>query len=183
MLIGVTGTHASGKDSVSDYLKEKGFFHFSLSDAIRAECDKRGLPKDRDTLRDMGNELREKQGASVLAKLAVEALEKTGAQNAVITSVRNPEEVKFLKKQPGFIFLAVDAPIKLRYERAKSRHRESDFIDFETFKKQEALEVAGGPGKQNLGEVMAMADHITINDSTIENLRKKINKILKLYAN
>jgi len=179
MIIGVTGTMASGKDSVSDYLKEKGFFHFSLSDAIRAECDKRGLPKDRDTLRNLGNELREKQGAGVLAKFALEAIEKSGAKNAVITSIRNPEEVKLLKKRGGFIFLAVDAPVELRYKRAKSRHREDDFVDFETFKKQEKMEMAGGPGKQNLGEVMAMADHILINDGTMENLRKKIDLILK----
>ncbi|MFZ2357117.1 MAG: AAA family ATPase [Candidatus Omnitrophota bacterium] len=180
MLIGVTGTMASGKDSVSEYLKEKGFFHFSLSDAIRTECDKRGLPKDRDTLRNLGNELREKQGANVLAKLAIHAIATNGAKNTVITSIRNPEEIKLLKKQGDFIFLAVDAPIELRYERTKSRHRESDFIDFETFKNQEEAEMAGGPGKQNLAEVIAMADHILINNSTVEDLRKKINEILKI---
>ncbi len=180
MLIGVTGTMASGKDTTSAYLQEKGFFHFSLSDAIRAECDKRGLPKDRDTLRNLGNELREKQGADILAKMAIETLAAQGAKNAVITSIRNPEEIKLLKKQGNFIFLAVNAPVELRYERAKSRHRESDFIDFETFKNQEEAEMAGGPGKQNLAEVIKMADHILINDGTVEDLRKKINNIIKL---
>ncbi len=180
MLIGVTGTMASGKDSVSDYLKEKGFFHFSLSDAIREECDKRGLQKDRDTLRNLGNKLREEQGDSILAKLAIEAITARGAENTVITSIRNPEEVRLLKKQGAFIFLAVDAPVELRYERAKNRHRESDFVDFETFKKQEEMEMAGGQGKQNLAEVIKMADHVLINDGTVEDLRKKINNILNL---
>lgn len=179
MIVGITGTMASGKDTASSYLQEKGFFHFSLSDAIREECDKRGLPKDRDTLRNLGNKLREKQDADVLAKLAIEAIKKIGSKNTVITSIRNPEEVKLLKEQGGFIFLAVDAPIELRYERAKNRHRESDFIDFETFKKQEEVEMAGGPGKQNLAEVIAMADHILINNGAVENLQNKIDLILK----
>jgi len=180
MLIGVTGTHASGKDTVSDYLKGRGFFHFSLSDAIRAECDKRKLSKDRDTLFRVGNELREKGGANVLAKMAVDAVAVNGAKNAIITSIRNPEEVKFLKRQPEFTFLTVDAPIEIRYERIKTRSRESDFVDFETFKRQEEMEMEGGENKQNLRPVMAMADHKIINDGTIEDLHNKINKILNI---
>lgn len=181
MIIGVTGTLAAGKDSVSDYLKQRGFFHFSLSDAVRAECDKRGLPKDRDTLVKIANEMRASAGHDILARLAIEAVNESGADNAVITSIRNPKEVEYLKTQPDFIMLAVDAPIELRYERIKKRSRESDFVDFEKFKKQEKIEMAGGAGKQNLAEVMFMANYKLINDGTLENLNEKINKILNLW--
>jgi dephospho-CoA kinase len=178
MIIGVTGTLAAGKDSVSDYLKQKGFFHFSLSDAVRAECEKRGLPKDRDTLVKIANEMRAERGYDILARLAIEAAGASGAANSAITSIRNPKEVEYLKTQPDFILLAIDAPIEMRYERIKKRSRESDFVDFETFKKQEETEMAGGAGKQNLAEVMAMADYKIINGGAPENLREKIENFI-----
>ena len=143
MIIGVTGTFASGKDTISEYLQQKGFFHFSLSDAIRDECDKRGLPKDRDTLIKLGNELRSTLGNDILARRAVES---AGSQNSVFTSIRNPDEAKFLKTQKGFVLINVDAPIEIRYQRIVDRKRESDMVDFETFKAQEELETNGTPG-------------------------------------
>ena len=178
MIIGVTGTFASGKDTVSDYLVEKGYFHFSLSDAIRRECEKRGLPKDRDTLRDLANKMREEEGFDILAKRALETIKESEEKNVVVTSIRNPKEAEFLKKQDDFILIAVDAPIKIRYERIKSRQREDDFIDFEKFQHQEKMEMAGGEGKQNIGQIIQMADHIIINDGTLEELNEKINEFI-----
>lgn len=179
MLIGVTGTLVSGKDTVAEYLKSKGFFHFSLADAIREECDWRGLPKDRDTLRNLGNELRETLGADILARRAIEAIKKQRVQNVVITSIRNPEEVKFLKQQPDFVLIAIDAPIEIRYQRIVARERESDFVDFATFQKQEEEEMSGGEFKQNLAEVIAMADYKIINDRTLKELYHKIDQVVK----
>lgn len=183
MLIGVTGTLASGKDTISEYLKGQGFFHFSLADVIREECERRGLPKDRDTLRNLGNELRETLGADILARRAIMAIQKQNAQSAVITSIRNPEEVKFLKQQPNFVLIAIDAPVEIRYQWIVPRKRESDFVDFETFKRQENEEMAGGEFKQNLKDVIAMADYKIINDGTQKELYQKIGDILKKYEN
>ena len=98
MIIGITGTNASGKDTAADYLKNKGYSHYSLSDIVREECDVRGLPKDRDTLRELANELRRNFGADVLAKRAIEKIQREKAKNIVITSIRSPEEIKTLKK-------------------------------------------------------------------------------------
>lgn len=179
MLIGVTGTLASGKDTVSDYLENCGFFHFSLADAIREECDKRELPKDRDTLISLGNELRKNFGADVLAKRALTAIKRNSAANAVITSIRNPKEASLLKNEPNFLLIAVDAPIKIRYQRILFRRRESDFVDFDTFKRQEEAEMAGEDFKQNLKAVMDMADRKIINDGTIEQLHANIDAVFK----
>lgn len=183
MIIGVTGTFASGKDTVSDYLVEKGFFHFSLSDAIREECDKRGLPKDRDTLRRLANEMRAKEGYDILAKRAIEAIKKSAKKNVAVTSIRNQKEAEFLKKQDNFILIAVDAPIEIRYERVKSRQREGDQIDFEKFQEQEKMEMAAGKGKQNIGQIIQMADHKIINNGTLEEFYKKIDNLLKNILN
>ncbi len=180
MIIGVTGTLVSGKDTLSHYLvANKGFFHFSLSDAIRQECDKRGLPKDRDTLANLGNELRGEFGPDILARRAIEAIKGQGAKNSVITSIRNPQEVNFLKQSSNFALITVDAPIKMRYQRIVSRKRDSDFVDFETFKRQEEKEMSGKNHEQDLQAVMTTADYNIINDGTLEEFHKKIEQILK----
>lgn len=180
MFIGVTGTLASGKDTLSHYLvKNKGFFHFSLSDAIREECDKRGLPKDRDTLVELGNELRAEFGTDILARRAIEAIQKQKSENSVITSIRNSDEVKFLKKISGFVLITVDGPIEARYQRIVSRKRDSDFVDFETFKAQEQKEMTGAAHEQDLEAVIGMADYRIVNDGTMEEFYEKIDQILK----
>jgi len=74
MLIGLTGKSGSGKDTVADYLKEKGFIYFSLSDIIREECKKRGKKIERDNLIKIGNELRKKHGPSVLADKTIQKI-------------------------------------------------------------------------------------------------------------
>lgn len=179
MLIGVTGTLGSGKDTLSRYLtNKKGFFHFSLSDAIREECEKRRLPKDRDTLVNLGNELRSTLGNDILAKRAMEVVQKQKAENSVITSIRNPDEVKFLKSQPGFVMIAVDAPVEVRYQRIAARRREGDFVDFETFKAQEQKEMSGAAHEQSIGVVIKMADYHLVNDGTIEEFFGEIEKVL-----
>ena len=68
MIIGLTGRNASGKGEAANYLKEKGFIYYSLSDVIREEATKRGLEHSRDILIKLGNELREKHGAGYLAE-------------------------------------------------------------------------------------------------------------------
>lgn len=48
MIIGITGTFAAGKDTVADYLKEKGFEHFSLGEELTDIANERGLAVSRD---------------------------------------------------------------------------------------------------------------------------------------
>ena len=182
MIIGITGTMASGKDTAAEYLKEKGCAHYSLSDIVREECDARGLPKDRDTLRELANELRRDFGADILASRAIEKIQREKPKNIIITSIRSAEEIKTLKKIPGFELICIDAPVELRYERIKNRQRESDFIDFKTFKHQEELELAGGANKQNIKDAIALADYTIINDETLEELKEKIEKIISFTA-
>lgn len=180
MIIGIAGTNASGKDTAAGFFKDRGFAHFSLSDAVRLECDKRGLPKDRDTLRNTANEMRKTHGSAVLAERMAEEIKKTNVENAVVTSIRGRSEVMALKKLPGFILLAIDAPIDIRFKRIKMRGRDSDFIDFENFQRQEEMEMAGGEGKQNIGAVVEMADYVIQNVGTVDELYEKIKTTLKM---
>ena len=75
MIIGLTGKNGSGKTAVCEYLKSRGFAYRSLSDEIREEIQRRSRGIDRDTLIEVGNELRSKFGPGILAERIVADLE------------------------------------------------------------------------------------------------------------
>ncbi len=173
-LIGLTGTNGSGKGEAAAYFQNKGFAYFSLSDLIRNELQKEEKEVTRDNLIQKGNQLREKYGPDILAKWALEKVK----DRAVIDSIRNPFEVEFLRKYGNFILLAIDAPVELRYERAKRRGREESASTVEEFIQKEKEEMTGSEKGQQLLSCMAMADHLIINDGTLEEFHIKLEETL-----
>ena len=85
MLIGLTGRNAAGKGEVAKYLQTKSFYYYSLSDAIRDELRARKLEVSREALIQVGNELRQRFGPSVLADRIVELTQPD--RNYVIDSI------------------------------------------------------------------------------------------------
>lgn len=173
-IIGLTGTNGAGKGEVAAYLKAKGYTCFSLSDLVREELRKKDKETTRNNLIKMGNELREKFGPDILAKLAIKKVK----GRAVIDSIRNPSEVKYLRKQKDFILLAIDAPVELRYERAMKRGRIESASTLEEFIKKEEEETTDYEKGQQLLNCMKMADHTLINAGSLEDLRKKLEELL-----
>jgi dephospho-CoA kinase len=173
MIIGLTGANASGKGEAASYLKSKGFEYHSLSDILRREAKARGIDPSRENLIRLGNELREKNGSSVLADLAIKKIK--NKNNYVIDSIRNPFEIKALRKLKGFSLMGIDAPAEMRFKRAVSRHRLGDPETLEKFVEGERKENISIPANQQLENCLKLADMIIINDSTIEELHRKID--------
>lgn len=174
-LIGLTGTNAAGKGEVAAYLIEKGYKYFSLSDLIRDELRKKRKEPSRDNLIAMGNALRKRYGADILAR---RVMKKIKGKKAIIDSIRNSREAAFLRKQKGFLFVAVDAPAELRYKRAKKRGRAESGSTLEEFIAKEKEEMTGNSGEQQLRRCLALADITLINDGSLAALHKKIEKCL-----
>ena len=178
MIIGLTGTLASGKDEFSRYLKQKGFEAYSLSDMIRDEAKQRGLELTRENLQKLGNELRRKRGFSALADMVLGKLRP--GKNYVISSIRNPSEVEALRNSGSFTMVFVDAPIMQRFNRVISRARAGEqSLTFEQFRAQEEKEMASDdPSSQQLLRCRQMSDFELMNDSTIAEFHAKIEKII-----
>jgi len=177
MLIGLTGRNASGKGEVAKHLQTKSFYYYSLSDAIRDEIRARKKPITRELLIEVGNELRQHYGPGVLAERILDRVESD--KNYVIDSIRNPSEVAaFRKAAKGFKLLLVDAPLKVRFERAVVRNREGDPVSFDDFVELDNREAAGEVTSQNLIQVERLADEILVNDSSIEELRTKTDAMV-----
>jgi dephospho-CoA kinase len=173
-LIGLTGTNGAGKGEAAAYFGTRGYAYFSLSDIIRDELRERGEPASRDNLIRTGNELRERGGPDVLARRTID---KIGGGRAVIDSIRNMGEIEYLRRQEGFVLLAIDAPIALRFERVAARGRDESAADLEAFKKKEGEERAGGTTAQQLQACMAAADRLIVNDGTILEFHRKLEEV------
>jgi dCMP deaminase len=179
MIIGLTGSYGAGKDTVADYLKTKGFAYHSLSDLLREELGKQGKAITRENLIEVGNSVRTEFGPGELAKRALGIISAKQEQNSIIVSIRNPEEVNVLRKHPGFRLWFVDAPIKMRYERASKRGRSDDFSSYEEFVRLENKENSSDPKAQQLNKVAEIADHEIINDADIKTLCRDIDELLE----
>ncbi len=175
MIIGLTGTNAAGKTTIVEYLKSKNFEHFSLSDIIREELTRSGLEPDRENLIRMGNELREKNGASVLAVMIKNRLSN---KNTVIDSIRNLSEARSLRQLENFFLIAIDAPVEIRYQRAISRNRSENIESLTEFIEIENREKSQDTNHQNLTSCMEQADFNISNDADMIGLKQQVDNII-----
>lgn len=184
LIFGITGTNGAGKGVVVDYLKTKGFTHFSNSGYISEELVRRGMELSRPNMRLVGNEFREKHGAGYMAKMAIKKAEEAGVEKMVNEAIRSTGEAKEIINAGGHLLL-VDADRKIRYERIFNRKSGKDLIDFDTFVEQEEREwyASEGAHDMDMKAVMDMADYKIQNDGSLDELHQQIDQVLSLYEN
>ncbi len=177
MIIGITGTNGSGKGTVVDYLKTKGFAHYSARGFIVSEIERRGLPVDRSTMNQTANDLRLKHSPSYIIEELYKQAEAADG-DAIIESVRALGEAEFLRAH-GAKLVAVDADRKLRYERSVARGSHTDHVDFDTWVTQEEREWHNEAAHDmDVPGVMALADFTIENNGTVEELRAQVDAAL-----
>lgn len=182
IIIGITGTIGAGKGTVVDYLtKKKGFAHYSARDILTKEVEMRGLPLNRDSFTHVANALRNVHGPWYLAEALFNQAQQNG-QNAIIESLRTPGEVKYLRQNPQFFLLAVDADINLRYDRIKKRKSATDHVTFEKFVEDEEREMTSeDPYSQNIRACIEMADGLIYNNGSLEELHTSTDTVLNAF--
>jgi len=176
MIIGLTGKNAAGKGELASHLKNKSFVYYSLSDALRDEATKQGLDHSRDVLIRLGTEMREKHGNGILAERINKKI-KHNKGNSVVDSIRNPGEIEELRKNDGFLLIAVHTDSKIRFKRLVRRGRTGDSRTFEEFMEHEKKENNDTGSGQQLGKCIELADKIINSNGAIE----EANKDLDLY--
>jgi len=175
-VIGLVGPIASGKGTVVKILSERGYAPYSLSDRIREEITKRGYEITRQTLTNVANELRETLGSDILAKRTVELVEKDNPEHVIVDSIRNPQEVMFLKNHFGTKIIGIVANQQRRFELFKQRGTNTAGINtWNEFKKLDDSEQAQeGSHRQQVQACLELADIVIENNGTIEELKQKV---------
>jgi dCMP deaminase len=173
MIVGLTGKYAAGKGTVAELLVERGFGYHSLSDVLRAELRRRGVPESREALLALGNELRGKHGPGALAELIGPEL--AGGPDHIVDSIRNPAEVTALRKLDGFVLLGIDADPRVRFERLTARGRQGDPTTWDAFRALEDKETRSeNPAAQQLAATYDCADAVLMNDGSREDLTRAV---------
>ncbi len=186
-LIGISGPNGSGKDFVGELLaSEHSFLFMSLTDQLREEAKKRGMPVDRESTRTISAEWRRAEGLAVLVDHAVEWFrpQENEYTGLIIASLRHPAEADRVHELGGTV-LWMDADPKVRYERIINANRgraEEDNKTFEQFLLDDQAEMhpSGDVATLNMSGVRDRADVIIMNDSDLETLKRNLSAALNL---
>lgn len=178
MIIGVTGTNGAGKGTVVEYLvNQKNFKHFWVREFLVEEIEKRGLPVNRSSMREVANDLRKTHSPQYVVETLYNRAKESGV-DALIESIRALGEAQFLKEN-GVKIIAVDADEHIRYERVVARGSETDKVDFDTWVMEERREWANAePWDMDVPGVMKLANFTLTNNGTLDDLHAQIDEVV-----
>lgn len=185
-IYGLAGTNGAGKDSVGEMLAERhGYLFVSVSDLLRDEARKRGLPIEREVLRTISAEWRREHGLGVLVDRAVALAKEKDYEGVVAAPMRNPGEAQRVKELGGEL-VWIDAEPKVRYDRIFARKRSAeDDKSFEEFLNEEQIEMqhSGDEATLNMQGVKDISDiFIDNNGNDIEAFKDEAERALGLAA-
>lgn len=184
MVIGITGFMGSGKGEIVRMLVGRGFHALSLSDIVRQETAKRGLPLTRENLQNVGNMLRDSHGAGALGCKVREHIEESNDEQWVVDGIRNPAEAEQLRKTAGFQLVGVTAGIDTLVTRLQERSRDGEEqTREEIIAKIEREKGLGEPAwGQQVQRCIADTDFMIINEGTLAELEMKVDHFLRLLS-
>ncbi len=100
-------------------------------------------------------------------------------RNYVVDSIRNPAEVEVLRRRKDFTLLAVQADLKIRFERSRARAREGAAQTLEQFALEEERELESkDPANQQLVATQQLADVTLYNNGSLEELHRQLDTLL-----
>jgi dephospho-CoA kinase len=175
VVVGIAGMPGTGKATFNKIAKGKGFTVVVMGDEIREETKRRGLKPTPENIGKIMLQLREQEGPAVVAKRCVSKIEEAKGNIVLVDGIRSLQEVEEFKKHfPNFILIAIHSSPETRFQRLFRRKRSDDPKGWETFLQRDLRELSVG-----LGNAIAMADYLIVNEGTKEEFKMKIHKVLE----
>lgn len=160
----------SGKGVVSRVAEDLGINVVRMGDVIREEAKKRNAPSGAVAVK-----LRQEHGKYVVAHRCAEIILSKDNSSYLIEGIRSPFEVELFKEEfPGFKVMAVHSTPKTRWKRLKRRMRPDDSPHKNEFILRDKRELKFG-----IGDVIATADYMVVNEGPRGKLKKLVRSILK----
>jgi dephospho-CoA kinase len=172
---GITGLPGSGKSIISKFAEDNGIHIISMGDMVRDKAETLNCSS-----KDAAVNLRKKYGNGIIAELCVEEIQNLSKDLInnqkqlqhdlekediyIIEGIRSPFEVDIFRNNfKDFRVIAIHSSPETRFKRLKQRHRSDDSDDFDTFLERDKRELKFG-----IGDVIASADFMLINDNPIQ---------------
>lgn len=175
IIIGIVGMPGAGKGIVKEVAYQHGFPVIVMGDEVRAEAKRRNIESTPENLGRLMLEIRAEEGPEAIARRCIPKIKMHESPIVVIEGLRSLHEVKeFQKEFPNFKIVAIHASPKTRFRRLLARGRSDDPKNWETFYMRDQREL-----KVGIGEVIALADYMIVNEGSIECLKKEFEEILE----
>ena len=183
MILGLSGTFGSGKDTAAEYLSKKhNLLHISTGDMVREEALKTRGSIERPILQETATKLREDFGSSILVdkSLAFYDKQKNLYEGLIMTGIRSIGEAEAVKEAGGYLVF-LEGDVKIRYSRMLKRSRDQETkLSLDEFIAQEKKEHGDSVGFNfNLLKIKEMANKIIINDKNIEAFYLQLDKLIE----
>jgi dephospho-CoA kinase len=159
LVIGLAGMPGAGKSLFVEAANELGYAMVAMGDVIRQETLKRGLELNPQNVGKVMLQLREEGGNCVIAEKCVPK----------IVEQADTFKAHFSK----FTFVAVHASPETRFIRLNWRGRSDDPKNYQVFRERDLRELSVG-----LGNVIAMAEQIIVNDNGMEQFKAQVKDYL-----
>lgn len=174
LVVGLAGMPGSGKSLVVDTAREMGYDIVVMGDVIRQETQKRGLNLTPQNVGKVMLQLREEDGNYVIAKKCVPKIEQQTSRKVLVDGLRSLYEADLFKEHfIKFSLVAVHASPETRFSRLANRHRSDDAAEWQVFHERDMRELGVG-----LGNVIAMAEQMVVNDNSFEKVKAKAKESL-----
>jgi dephospho-CoA kinase len=170
LVVGLAGMPGSGKSLVVDTAQELGYSIVAMGDVIREETAKRGLDLTPANVGKVMLQLRADGGNTVVAQKCIPKIESAANTKVLVDGLRSLFEVDVFKARfSQFSVMAVHASPESRFNRLSNRHRSDDPSGWTVFRERDMRELTVG-----LGNVIALAEVMVINDGEVGDVKAKV---------
>ena len=174
-VIGLAGMPGSGKSVVVEVAREMGYDIVVMGDVIRQETLKRGLELTPQNVGNVMLELRQESGKYVIAQKCIPKIEEQASSSVLVDGLRSLFEVDVFKEHfVKFSLVAVHASPQARFSRLSNRRRSDDPAEWKVFQERDMRELGVG-----LGNVIAMAEQVIVNDNSYEHVKDQVKVSLE----
>ena len=173
-VVSIVGMSGSGKSEVARLFGDNAFVTIRFGDITDEEARKKGLELNEENERNIRELLREEHGMAAYAKLNMSRIDAAlKSSDVVVDGLYSWEEYAYLKTHYGedFIVVAVWSSPRTRYSRLSSRQNRP--LTFGEAASRDWAEIE----RINKGGPIAMADFTIINESSLADLKKEVERI------
>jgi dephospho-CoA kinase len=175
LVVGLAGMPGAGKSLVVETAQREGYAVVVMGDVIREETQNRGLELNPKNIGKVMLELRKTGGNSVIADKCIPKIIQQQSSKIIVDGLRSLHEADTFKMHfPKFSLMAVHTSPETRFNRLYRRRRSDDPDGWELFHERDARELSVG-----LGNAIAMAEYLIVNEKSRESTRAKVREVLR----
>lgn len=177
-LILITGMAGSGKTTFSQIIRDSGIRLITMGDVIRELARQQGLEPSTDNLGILAKKIREESPDAVALRCIDLIIKLPENGLIVVDGIRSLAEIEAFEKNFEAVIVAIHASPLSRFKRLTRRGRSDDPQSWEEFKERDKRELGFG-----IGNAIASADIMIVNDNGIDGLKKSFELLMEKIKN